>query len=80
MLDPMQQTIFSEKVISALGQEKLDNLLPQQDSLLGRAFQRMLDRVQNDLSQVTEAEIQGHYERITEEVYPTALKELLKDY
>ena len=72
MVDQTQLKEFSQKIRTSLGMERLQNLLPMQEDLLDRAFQRMIDR--KPVAEITSQEILGAYERITQKVYPANLK------
>ncbi len=66
---PKQEDPFVQKVLEVLG-SRLDQLIPQQLSLLDRALGRILERHHHNPSTVTADEIIGAYELITEHLYP----------
>ena len=65
---------FLERVRDVLGRERLLNLLPQQDRLISNSLSRTLERHEGNMSTITDDEIWGTYERITEDVYPSWIK------
>ena len=65
---------FLERVRDVLGRERLLDLLPQQDRLFSSSLERRLEDHGGNMSIITDDEIWGTYERITEDVYPSWIK------
>jgi hypothetical protein len=78
MDEQAQRNAFSKLIVEALGTERLDNLLPQQDRLLGVGLERIFQRHQGNVAAITPDEILGQYELVTEEIFPHSLGPLLK--
>ena len=70
VLGEAQVAKFSMKVSKALGQEKLQTLSVRQAAHLNQSFKRLLDR--KSVDQITDDEIVGSYEVITQHVSPLA--------
>ena len=65
---------FLERVRDVLGRERLLDLLPQQDWLFSSSLARELENHEGNMSTITDDEIWGSYEMITEHVYPSWIK------
>ena len=68
--DQAQVAKFLMRVSKALGTERTSALSDRQDRLLSQSFKRLLDR--KSVDQITDDEIVGSYEMITQHVSPLA--------
>ena len=77
-IDKTQREIFSQKIAKVLGQTKMQpKYSKRQATQLNQAMHRLLKRHQGQADQVTEAEIQGMYEIVMEQVLPYDLSQSL---
>ena len=71
----MPQSEYSTRILKALGDQRLQATSARQRRLMDRAYSRLLEE-RGSLEKITDEEIVGIYELITEEVSPIELEQM----
>ena len=71
----MPQSEYSTRILKALGDQRLQMTSARQRRLMDRAYNRLLEK-RRSLEKITDEEIVGIYEMITEEVSPIELEQM----